>query len=234
MTRTLHVTDDLAATAGPLLAQLLAERVASTGRCVLALSGGSTPGPTLRWLADHLDDEVHDALVVTFVDERHLPLHSERWEDLPEASNARLAYEHWFRHRMPEVLSWAVPGTLAEARDQLDTAVRALGRIDVTLLGAGPDGHVASLFPGRTHDPSQAVVAVRDSPKPPPQRLSLGSGWLRDAHASVLLARGANKAHVLARAWRDDPSLPLTHAGPTGPWHWVLEPEAASRIQESP
>jgi 6-phosphogluconolactonase len=227
----LHVTDDLASVAGPLLARLLADRVALAGRAVLAVPGGSTPGPTLRWLADHLPDPVHDALTVTFVDERHLPVDADDdYADLPESSNTRLAWDHWFRHRPPRVLPWAVPGSLEEARAHLDAAVSALGGIDVALLGAGPDGHVASLFPGHEHPAGGTVVAVTNSPKPPAERLSLSAHALKRAGVRVLLARGADKADTLARAWAGDPSLPLTHAAPE---HWVLDPAAASRL-ESP
>lgn len=234
MSRHLHVTDDLAAVAGPLVAAAIADRVDTTGRCVLGLSGGSTPGPTLAWLAEHLDARLHDALTVTFVDERHLPLTGNDWADLPEASNARLAWSAWFRHRMPRVLSWARRGPLDDVRATLDAELRALGGIDVALLGAGPDGHTASLFPGRDLAGDATVVAVRDSPKPPPERLSLSAAALQRVHTSVLLARGADKADVLARAWRSDPTLPLSHATPTGPWHWVLDPAAATQLQESP
>ncbi|MFB4309982.1 6-phosphogluconolactonase [Actinomadura sp. GTD37] len=69
---------------------------------------------------------------------------------------------------------------------------------DVLMLGVGPDAHVASLFPGRPalHD-ERPVVAVRDSPKPPPTRISLTFPSLRAAREVWLLAAGESKAEAV-------------------------------------
>jgi len=226
----LHVTDDLGATAGPLVAELCRDVLATRSRCVLAVSGGSTPGPVFRWLRDNLPDAVHDRLVLTFVDERHLPA-TGRIDDLHPDTNARLLVDEWVGHRRAELLLWSQPGTVEQVRDTVAASLHTLGGVDVCLLGAGPDGHTASLFPGHPTSSHDDVVIVRDSPKPPPVRLSLSAAVLRSAHGSVLVARGASKAPALARAWRADPSLPLSTVSPRGPYHWVLDADAASELQ---
>jgi 6-phosphogluconolactonase len=70
---------------------------------------------------------------------------------------------------------------------------------DVLMLGIGPEGHVASLFP---HMPaltdSRSVVAVHDSPKPPPTRLSLTFGSIQAAREVWILASGGEKADAIA------------------------------------
>ncbi len=77
-------------------------------------------------------------------------------------------------------------------------------RLDLVIAGMGPDGHIASLFPG--HDwahlgtDSPDVLAVEDSPKPPPQRLSLSMPVILGARHLWLAAAGSAKAPVLARA----------------------------------
>jgi 6-phosphogluconolactonase len=72
--------------------------------------------------------------------------------------------------------------------------------LDVIVLGIGPDGHVASLFPGAATLEVQApelCLGVRDSPKPPPERITLTLPVLRAAHRCVLLATGAGKADAV-------------------------------------
>jgi 6-phosphogluconolactonase len=80
------------------------------------------------------------------------------------------------------------------------------------LLGMGPDGHTASLFPG--HPALHAdgtVVAVRDAPKPPPERVSLTLRTLNAAHRLVLLVTGEGKADALARVVAGpDPAIPAS------------------------
>lgn len=212
----LHVTSDLASVAGPLLARALRDG----GR--LALSGGSTPAPVLRWLRAHLPAEVYPRLSVTWVDERHVP------RDHPD-SNAGLAWREWLQHVQPaEVIELTSTGSLDEGRARVEAA---LEHIDVALLGAGPDGHIASLFPGHPAlEEEGRVLAIRDSPKPPPHRLTLSLGMLQRVRCAVLLARGAGKAGMLARAAGGDRSLPLGRYRPEGDYHWVLDPDAAREL----
>lgn len=72
-------------------------------------------------------------------------------------------------------------------------------RFDVCLLGVGPDAHVASLFPGlpQVHDDEAAVEGVRNSPKPPPLRVTMTLPSLRRARQVWLLASGGSKAEAV-------------------------------------
>lgn len=235
----IEVTHDLAAIAGPLLIDIIARRVRDTGRCRLALSGGSTPAPTFAWLRDHLPAELYPGLQITWVDERLLPVEAGDWAttDWPADTNIRLAMDHWLRdapapgkvipmlatgHPQPDLLAFA-------AR----FAAELGGAIDVAVLGVGPDGHIASLFPGH---PALTVtetpcVAVRYSPKPPPTRLTLTLPVLEAAAVTLLLAKGAEKADVLARAHAGDDTLPLGRLRPRGDVHWILDPAAAADLK---
>jgi 6-phosphogluconolactonase len=83
------------------------------------------------------------------------------------------------------------------------------GHLDVTLLGMGDDGHVASLFP--EHPALEAtglVTLVDDSPKPPPERITLTLPLLGTANHAVLVATGAGKRGALSRLRDGDLSLP--------------------------
>jgi 6-phosphogluconolactonase len=73
--------------------------------------------------------------------------------------------------------------------------------LDAVVLGIGPDGHTASLFPGSpTLELGGLALAVDDSPKPPPDRITLSLEVLRSARVAVVLATGAEKAAALAAA----------------------------------
>ena len=77
----------------------------------------------------------------------------------------------------------------------------SLPLLDLIVLGIGPDGHVASLFPGAaTLDAGDDAVClgVEDSPKPPPQRITLSLAVLRAARECVLLATGTSKADAVS------------------------------------
>jgi 6-phosphogluconolactonase len=76
------------------------------------------------------------------------------------------------------------------------------GDFDVVMLGMGPDGHTCSLFPGREDDVLSALdaVAVVDSPKPPPLRLSMTPARLSRSSLVWLVASGAGKAEAVRSA----------------------------------
>lgn len=160
--------------------------------------------------------------------------------DDPE-SNYRLARSLWLEPRH-------VPGTRihrmrAEEAD-LDRAaadyaremVGLLGeppRLDVTLLGMGPDGHVCSLFPGHPllREERRWVAAVLDSPKPPPRRLTLTMPVLAATDLVVVAAMGDAKAEALRGALDEpDSALPVAMAARGAKAAVFLLDEAAGRL----
>jgi 6-phosphogluconolactonase len=100
---------------------------------------------------------------------------------------------------------------------------------DLTLLGLGEDGHVASLFPGiaATDERVRWVVpAVAAGGEP---RVTLTRPALDRSRHLAFLVTGAAKRAVLARAWAGDPALPATRLEPAGDVHWFIDRAAASR-----
>ena len=93
--------------------------------------------------------------------------------------------------------------TVQEAAEAYGDLVRSRGsgQFDVVMLGVGPDGHVASLFPGSAQlDVDDAIaVAVTDSPKPPPERVSLTFGALNRTGEVWFVVSGAGKAEAVAQ-----------------------------------
>lgn len=121
-------------------------------------------------------------------------------------------------HEMPSATEVATAEESARAyADAL--AAEGVGALDVLMLGIGPDGHLASLFPGhpaaRTTDAD--TVAVHDSPKPPPDRVSLTFPALNRARSVWFLASGDGKADAVARALSLTEEGPLTRAEPGEP-----------------
>ena len=115
--------------------------------------------------------------------------------------------------------------SLDEAADAFRSAVAGV-RFDILLLGIGPDGHVASLFPG--HDAQgEFVVAEHNSPKPPPQRLSLSYAAINSAREVWFTVAGADKQNAVSVAFGDDPeSLPVGRVRGTDRTVWFVDATA--------
>jgi 6-phosphogluconolactonase len=108
------------------------------------------------------------------------------------------------------------------------------GDFDLVLLGLGPDGHVASLFPGfpQLEVTDELAVAVTDSPKPPPERISLTFPALSRTREVWFLVTGDGKADAVRRALADEGSVQETPArGVTCENStWWLDEAAASAL----
>ncbi|MEN9752463.1 MAG: hypothetical protein RL670_154 [Actinomycetota bacterium] len=103
---------------------------------------------------------------------------------------------------------------------------------DITLLGMGPDGHVASLFPDRPIPPAEMpVVPVHDSPKPPPQRISFNYGALNASDEIWFVVAGADKAEAVAVAHSAEKAkLPAGRVLGKSKTIWFLDEAAASLL----
>jgi 6-phosphogluconolactonase len=97
----------------------------------------------------------------------------------------------------------------AKARVERCYARDLRGGLDVVVLGLGPDGHVASLFPGRTAA-SGFVACVADSPKPPERRITLTRAALLRSAQTLLVAAGGEKRGAVQGVLDGDPRLPAT------------------------
>jgi 6-phosphogluconolactonase len=130
----------------------------------------------------------------------------------------------------PEDAASQYAETLASfARDGEDVPA-----FDVLMLGMGPDGHVASLFPGHPalYEKDRSVVGVHGSPKPPPLRVSLTLPALEAAQEVWVVAAGAEKAKAAHLAFSDAGSVQIPAAGARGRSRslWLLDRAAASEL----
>jgi 6-phosphogluconolactonase len=188
-----------------------AERaIQQRGEFVIVLAGGNTPRGVYRLLRAESAD--WSRWSVYFGDERCLsPDDVER--------NSKMAADEWLDH-VPIPKARVHPmraelGATAAALAYADT-LRGVGEFDLVLLGLGEDGHTASLFPNHdwgTAPDAPDVLAVFDSPKPPPQRVSLSAARLSRAREVLFLVAGESKREAIAR-WRAGERLPAAAIRP--------------------
>ncbi len=109
----------------------------------------------------------------------------------------------------------------------------AVPAFDILMLGIGPEGHVASIFPGSpAAHATGSVVAVRNSPKPPPTRVSFTFSAIQAAREVWILASGAEKADAVAEAQSGVSQDKLPAAGAHGRDRtlFLLDQAAASKL----
>jgi len=208
----LDTPEDVAEAGAKAIAQALQE-----GARTLVLAGGTTPARCYELLAEI---EVEWARVtVLFGDERCVA------PDHPD-SNYRMAREKLLDkvapatvHRMPAELG---PD---EGAKEYATTIAHLLPLDVVILGIGEDGHTASLFPNhRILEATGLVAGVRDSPKPPPERVTLTLETIQGARQVIILATGKGKAQAVALAKQQRvPSGMIAGA------RWLIDRAAAGR-----
>ena len=206
------------ATAGEVAAAA-ADQIAGAirgGARTLVLAGGTTPQRCYELLSEM--DLEWGKVAVLFGDERCVP------PDHPD-SNYLMAKKALLDRVWPATVH-RMPAELGpdEGAAEYERVVAANSPLDLVVLGVGEDGHTASLFPG--HQALKAhnlVVGVHDSPKPPPERVTLTLPVLRAARRVLILATGTGKAEAVAKAKRGEvPSGMITGA------QWLID-KAASR-----
>jgi 6-phosphogluconolactonase len=108
---------------------------------------------------------------------------------------------------------------------------------DILVVGFGPDGHICSLFPGHplfVHKETQSrmVVSISDSPKPPPERVTLTMGIVNNSANILICGYGAGKAAILKEILVDkNQSIPAACIKPvSGTAKWYLDKDAANLI----
>lgn len=218
---------------GPALAALVAARLvvaisdalSKRGQCHVALTGGGIGTASLAAVRAEPATEGIDWSAVHFwwSDERFEPAGSQ----LRNETGARAALLDHLPvdpskvHPMPasdgpwgDDVDAAAAGYAAELAQAVDGG-QSLPAFDVAMLGVGPDGHVASIFPEQPALLSApgVVIAVRDSPKPPPTRISLTLPAISEAREVWLIASGAEKAEAIGEALYPESDPPAVSAG---------------------
>ncbi|PFH54676.1 hypothetical protein AMATHDRAFT_219 [Amanita thiersii Skay4041] len=233
-----HLVDSLAA----FIIKAQGESITKKGRFTIALSGGSLP----KLLKGLIDKSVKwDKWQVFYVDERVVPLNH------PD-SNHLACTTHLFSHvPIPtenihhidtsllddlEELADAYEKKLIKEFAQKDSARFPV--FDLILLGMGPDGHTASLFPGHEllSEEDRWVAYVEDSPKPPSKRITFTYPVINHAARVAFVAVGKEKVETLSTVLdHPEAGLPSARVRPVFPGHlyWFVDDEAARNVNYS-
>ncbi len=214
--------------------------IQGSGRCAVALSGGSTPRSFYSLLADQ-PNVPWDKIFFFFGDERHVA------PDDPD-SNFRMASEALFsRAAIPAEHVFRVPAEIPDAetaaqsyeqtlRQFFSLEEESLPRFDVILLGMGPDGHTASLFPGTAalHE-DERLVTANWVEKLKTWRITLTYPVINNAAEVLFLVAGAEKQEALLAVLQgksDPETYPAQGIRPgNGRLVWLVDQEAAGPLK---
>jgi 6-phosphogluconolactonase len=208
----LETPEDVARAAAADVAEALRD-----GARTLVLAGGTTPRRCHELLSEM--DIVWGRVSILFGDERCVP------PNHPD-SNYLMARESLLDRVSPATV-YRMPAELGpdEGAEMYARVVGMVGPLDLVMLGVGEDGHTASLFPNHPGLHATGLAAgIRNSPKPPPERVTLTLSVLQAAKRVIIVATGAGKADAVARAKRHEvPSGMIAGA------MWFIDGAAAGR-----
>jgi len=239
----IEIFDDTAAlakAAADKIVHAAQQAVAARGRFLLTLSGGHSPQPLYRLLAQppYRDRIPWDKTTVLWSDERYVPINDER-------SNAGMARRLMLDHLTLDndrIFPMFLDGKSAEeAAVEYEALLKRISgtdpvTLDFVLLGCGSDGHTASLFPGDTQpDDSERLIRAAQSPKGDLARITMTPRLLNQSRAILFLAYGEEKAtvvHDILQGENQPDRLPAQAIKPHhGELYWFMDKAAASLLQ---
>jgi 6-phosphogluconolactonase len=238
--RIFKTSNELFAAGVSEFAKLAADSVQKRGRFCVALSGGSTPKGMYSLLASSSTPIPWESIYFFWGDERHVPPTD------PE-SNYRMAYEAMLsRVPVPPGNIFRIPSEEKDpelaARQYEQTLIKFFGlnsgefpRFDLVLLGLGPDGHTASLFPGSAAlKEANRLVVANWVEKFKTHRITLTLPVLNNAAAVEFLVTGQDKARVVHQVLEGNGAeLPSQMIHPrNGRLVWLLDQAAASELSD--
>jgi len=216
---TLETADQVALAAYEQILKSAEQAIADHGTFKLVLAGGSTPEKVYRLLA-HADAD-WSKWYIYYGDERCLPAdHADR--------NSLMATSAFLEKvAIPDSQIFTIPAELGPepAAKKYQQIVASALPFDLVLLGMGEDGHTASLFPGHQHQENELAHAVYNSPKPPPERVSISAKALSNTQQLIFLITGKNKQEAV-KNWRSGQALPVATIVPENPIDIYIDRDA--------
>jgi 6-phosphogluconolactonase len=234
--------DALVEAAGKRLVGTLRNAITTRGRALLVLTGGGNGNALLEYLGTHAEQIDWSKVHLFWGDDRYVP----ESDDERNEKQARAALLD--RIDIPSSQVHPMAPSDGEFGSDLDAAALAYEQIlaanaesgapapdfDVHLLGMGPEGHINSLFPDTpaVREKTRMVVAVEDSPKPPPLRITLTLPAIQRSREVWLMVSGGSKADAAAAAigGADPVSIPAAGAVGLETTLWLLDEEAAAKL----
>ena len=220
------------------LARAAAKHFVARSPLTVALSGGSTPKLLYHLLADpnkpFREQVAWPTIHFFWSDERHVP------PDHPD-SNYRMANEALLSHvpvtkenvhRIPSENPTAAEAARDYEQTLIDVSNSTLPRLDLILLGLGPDGHTASIFPGSEvlHETNRLVAAPWVE-KLKTYRITMTLPLINNAASVLFLVSGSEKAEIVHDVLEGPKQYPAQYVNPTnGELLWMLDKDAAAKL----
>ena len=204
------------------LLQSIEEGLTERARFDLALTGGTLGLAISRSLVEVLNQNADDfaGLHIWWSDERFVASDSEERNAIP--FHNKLNNKNVSIH---EVISSDL-GSAEEALTDYDSQLENVN-LDLAILGLGPDGHVASIFPGRSDlDNLNRVFLIEDSPKPPSVRISFTMAMINSAEKVWIVATGEGKAEAVTKIIEADLSIPASYVRGSHHTRLIVDTEA--------
>jgi len=233
--------NELVESLATFIVKLQKDSIDKKGRFTVAISGGSLP-KQLKGLINNTSVK-WDKWQVFYADERAVPL------DHPD-SNHKLCFDELFsKVPIPSTNIHTLDPSLLEDMEELSDhyekeLIREFAQkdsarfpvFDLILLGIGPDGHTASLFPGHEllAEEDRWVAYIEDSPKPPPKRITLTYPVINHAAQVAFVATGEGKVDMLSNILdKPEEGLPASRVKPVypGQLYWFVDDAASAKVQ---
>lgn len=236
MSTSVHTYSDsaaLVAAVGERLAEQIASLVQFRGKASIVLTGGGTGIGVLAHLAERGGRIDWSRVHLYWGDDRFVP------EDDDERNFRQARVALLDKIDIPTENVHAMAASDGAFGDDITAAAEAYERelpsdFDVHLLGMGPEGHINSLFPhtDAVREEERLVVAVEDSPKPPPRRITLTLPAIQRSREVWLIVSGAGKADAVAAAVNgaDPDDVPAAGAIGRDATVWLLDEAAAVKL----
>ena len=170
----------------------------------LVLTGGTLGNDLSIEIAKALNTSDYAGLHVWWSDERFVALDSEERNDLKFVQTIKSS-SNVVIHRIP------ADGDIDLVAESLSKELENI-EIDLNIIGVGPDGHIASLFPGAIfQQDNRNSFAIKDSPKPPSNRVTFSLKKINSAKEIWVIASGESKAQAIEGFLDGDMNLPVSH-----------------------
>lgn len=231
-------TQHIAELAASKTAAALNKAIESHGSAVWVLAGGTAPMSAYKVLAEQYQDAVDWSKVIVVIgDERCVPLDDaeSNWHQIESIFLDLVPITTTNKLRPKSDLTAEEAATdYAKVLAGLPNTEAGIPRLDVVWLGMGEDGHTLSLFPDHPglKNTEPLVIAVHDSPKPPPDRITLTLKAFQATTSCIIMAAGAGKADIIANVRQGNSSLPIAQAIQTietagGEATWLIDTAAS-------
>jgi 6-phosphogluconolactonase len=235
----LPTPDDLFRAAATEFVRIGRAAIAERGCFTVALSGGSTPRSLYSLLAQDHTDFQWSKTFLFFGDERHVPPnhHDSNYRMVNEALLSKISIPagnvYRVRAELPDAAT-AAADYEKQLRDFFKTTAREFPQFDLILLGLGPDGHTASLFPDSEGLKEQSRLVIANwVEKFKTHRITFTFPLLNHAADVMFLTNGANKADMVRQILEGNPMppFPAQQIQPENRLLWMLDEAAAANLK---